>query len=176
MAEIKSTLDLIMERTKNLTMTEEEKKAVQRNEWEGRVRGYVQKYIDGIVNIIDMKSYVETEESKFPELRQILRNEILERIQPDGDNGKLLLVLEQVLDTVPKPIDKLIASFQNNINTAMVSRKKNLKKELERKSISGSSVVPNLDRDEIWQEHIQKLKSDFKKKLMSIKDNELVKS
>ena len=171
MAEIKSTLDLIMERTKNLTMTEDEKKAVQKKELEGRIKGYVQKYIDGIVDIIDMRSYVESEESKFPELRQILRQEILEHIQPDSDNGKLLLVLEQVLGTAPKPIDKLIASFRNNINTAMVSRKKNLKKELERKRISGSSVVPNLDRDEVWQEHIKKLKSDFKNQLISIKDN-----
>jgi uncharacterized protein YnzC (UPF0291/DUF896 family) len=171
MAEIKSTLDLIMERTKNLTMTEEEKKAVQRKEWEGRIKGNVQKYIDGIVDIVDMKSYVETEESKLPELRQILREEILERIQPDGDNGKLLLVLEQVLDTAPGPIDNLIASFQKNIDTAKASREKSLKKELERKGISGSSVVPNLDCNEDWQELIQKLKSDFRNQLMSIKDN-----
>jgi hypothetical protein len=32
MAEIKSTLDLIMERTKDLTMTVDEKKALQRKE------------------------------------------------------------------------------------------------------------------------------------------------
>jgi hypothetical protein len=41
MAEIKSTLDIIMERTKNLTMTDEEKASFRRKEAEGKVRdGY----------------------------------------------------------------------------------------------------------------------------------------
>ena len=41
MAEIKSTMDLIMERTKNLTMTDEEKKKLQLDELRGKVRGWV---------------------------------------------------------------------------------------------------------------------------------------
>jgi hypothetical protein len=169
MAEIKSTLDLIMERTKNLTMTEEEKKAVQKKEWEGKIKGYVRKYIDGIVDIGTMKSYVEIEEPKFPEFRQILKEEILEHIQPDGDNGHMLLLLEESLDLNPKPIVILIASFQNTLDKDMASRKEKIKKDFEHNGISGSSVVPNLDRDASWQKYIQKVKADFRNQLFYVK-------
>jgi hypothetical protein len=40
MTEIKSALDIIMEKTKNPSMTEEERKAFQRKEWEGKVSPY----------------------------------------------------------------------------------------------------------------------------------------
>ena len=51
MAEIKSTLDLVLERTKNLTLTEEEKKSLQRKELEGKIRGWGQKYLDGLMRL-----------------------------------------------------------------------------------------------------------------------------
>ena len=59
MAEIKSTLDLIMERTKNLTLTKEEKKAIHTKEVKCRVRGWFQRYGDGSLTIRDIKEYME---------------------------------------------------------------------------------------------------------------------
>ena len=47
MGEIKSTLDLVMERTKNLSLSDEEKQAQKQKEVESRIRGLLQKYLDG---------------------------------------------------------------------------------------------------------------------------------
>ena len=47
MAEIKSTLDLIMEKTKGLTMSDEEKEAFQQKELETKLRGSLQKVMEG---------------------------------------------------------------------------------------------------------------------------------
>ena len=43
MAEIKSTLDIIMEKAKRFSVTEEEKKGFKRQELEGKIKGLVQK-------------------------------------------------------------------------------------------------------------------------------------
>ena len=48
MGEIKSTMDIIMEKTKGLTMTEEEKAEYKHKELTGKVRGLIQKFLDGI--------------------------------------------------------------------------------------------------------------------------------
>jgi hypothetical protein len=46
MAEIKSTLDLVMEKTKNLNLSNAEKQDQKNKEMESRLRGLVQKYQD----------------------------------------------------------------------------------------------------------------------------------
>jgi uncharacterized protein YnzC (UPF0291/DUF896 family) len=171
MAEIKSTLDLIMERTKNLTMTADEKNAFQRKEWEGKVKGWVQKYIDGTLHLEDLKVHIESSESQFQELRNILKEEILEHIQPESNNALLLKLLEDALDADTRPIMDLITLFQNNLSATMIERRKAIKKALEQKKISGSSVVPNLDRDSEWQEYLQKFRLDFKNQVSSLTGN-----
>ena len=49
MAEIKSTLDIIMEKAKKFSVTEEEKKGFKRQELEGKIKGLVQKALDGVL-------------------------------------------------------------------------------------------------------------------------------
>ncbi len=171
MAEIKSTLDLIMERTKNLTMTADEKNAFQRKEWEGKVKGWVRKYIDGTMHLEDLKVHIESSESQFQEIRNILKIEILEHIQPESNNALLLQLLEDVLDSDTRPIMDLITLFQNNLSATMIERRKAIKKALEQKKIFGSSVVPNMDRDSEWREYLQKFRLDFKNQVSSLTGN-----
>ena len=47
MAEIKSTLDLVLEKTRDMTLSSDEKQQQQREAIETRFRGLLQKYIDG---------------------------------------------------------------------------------------------------------------------------------
>ena len=55
MGEIRSTLDIIMEKTKGLSMSEEEKKAFKKQETAGKIRGLIQKYLDGTVAMDKLK-------------------------------------------------------------------------------------------------------------------------
>ena len=50
MAEIKSTLDLVMEKTKNLSLSSEERQAQKNQEIESRIRGLLQKFKDRALN------------------------------------------------------------------------------------------------------------------------------
>ena len=51
MAEIKSTIDLIMERTKSLSASPEERESYQRQEREKRLRGLVQRLLDDNITL-----------------------------------------------------------------------------------------------------------------------------
>ena len=49
MGEIKSTLDLVMEKTRHLTLSREEKEEQKRVEVNKRLKGLVQKYQDNLL-------------------------------------------------------------------------------------------------------------------------------
>jgi hypothetical protein len=168
MAEIKSTLDLIMERTKNLTMTTDEKKALQRKEWEGRVKGWVQKYLDGAIHLEEFTRQIESSRATFQGLPNMIKAIITQHVDPESDNAPLLRLLEEALNTPTKPVEDLIRRFQDSLKADMISRREAIKKALEQKGIYGSSVVPHLDHDKEWQEYVHALTAGFRKQVSSL--------
>ena len=93
MGEIKSTLDLVMERTKNLTLSAEEKQAQKQLETENRIKGLVQKLQDGLLTYNQLKTEYESfkKESNLSD-NSLLVREILTRLDPDQDNALLCLI------------------------------------------------------------------------------------
>jgi hypothetical protein len=61
MAEIKSTIDLIMERTKSLAASPEERESYQRQEREKRLRGLVQRLLDDNLTLDGVKDKLAKE-------------------------------------------------------------------------------------------------------------------
>ncbi|MGD1153498.1 MAG: hypothetical protein ABR911_11595 [Syntrophales bacterium] len=168
MAEIKSTLDIIMERTKNLTMTDKEKASFRRKEAEGKVKGWVQKYQDGVIELDTIKSYFEKEITEYPEVRQILKSQLLDCLKLTGDNGKILRLLEDILETSTETIENTIQSFKHEMDILRIKRIESLGKELKERKIYGSSVAPNPDHGGDWQESILKAESDLREQLKSL--------
>ena len=81
MAEIKSTLDLVMEKTRNLTLSADEKAAQQHKEAENRIRGLLQKYLDGVVSKPELKAdYLRLKKHFGANENTILIDEITARI------------------------------------------------------------------------------------------------
>ena len=95
MGEIKSTLDIIMEKTKGLTMTDEEKKAFQKKEIEGKARGLLQKFLDSYIDLKGLKKEIAgLDEKRQIMIKEALRREGLARVKLDADNTKLFDLLE----------------------------------------------------------------------------------
>ena len=166
MAEIKSTLDIIMEKTKGMTMTEAERVQLRRKEWAGKIKGWVQKYLDNLINLETLRSELKKEgKERYFELQKILKNEILNRIEPDTDNSDLFKVLEDVLDIRREPFERAVNRFQEEVALERAGKLESLKFQLSQIGISGSAVIPNLNNDTQWNRCYQKKKSDFKKKI-----------
>jgi ASC-1-like (ASCH) protein len=165
MAEIKSTLDIIMERTKNLTMTEQERKTFQRKEWEGKAKGWVLKHQDGIIDTDTLTANFVTEVRNYAELRQILKAELLEHIKLYGDNRKIFQLFEELLGINANTFEAMILSFKSEMDTQRIKRVRSLEEELRKRKICGSSLVPNPNHDGTWKIYIQKSESDFREQL-----------
>jgi uncharacterized protein YnzC (UPF0291/DUF896 family) len=166
MGEIRSTLDIIMEKTKGLTMTEEEKRDLKRREIAGKVRGLIQRYVDGIIDPDRLKSEAaaagEGEKDMF---RRAMIEESMDWIAPRQDNEAVLRILENATGVNIKPIRKVLADFESRMDEEKNAREKALMTRLKEKGISGSAVIPNIEADLEWKHYLDDIREEFLKKL-----------
>jgi len=169
-AEIKSTLDLVMERTRNLTLSSEEKLAQKQLETGNRIKGLVQKFQDGLLTDNQLKIEYESLKKESNLLDDsLLVKEILTRLDPDQDNHILLEALEDCCRLDTATIRAIVDDYRVTHNRAAQKRSAQLKEDLaQNKSISGSAVIPNLDADEQWRQKAQDLRRQFEDKLNQI--------
>jgi hypothetical protein len=157
-----------MERTKNLTMTDEEKASVRRKEAEGKVKGWIQKYQDGVIGLDTLKSKFEKEVAEYPEALHILRTQLLDCVKLNGENGSLLRLLENTLGISAESIENIIQSFKHEIDALWIKKIESLGEEFKERKIYGSSVVPNPNRGLDWQNIILKAELDLREQLESL--------
>ncbi|UCF82729.1 MAG: hypothetical protein JSV50_16270 [Desulfobacteraceae bacterium] len=166
MGEIKSTLDIIMEKTKGLTMTDEEKNAFQKRETEGKVRGIVQKFLDGLINSKRLKEeIIGLGERQYSLTKEALLRECLDRMEPGADNTPLLDALENAAGLDTDPVQKIMLEYKRDLEQQRIDRTKILKKHLEDRKILGTAVVPNINSDKKWVQYLAEAKRGFKAKV-----------
>jgi len=151
MAEIKSTLDIIMEKAKKFSVTEEEKQGFKRQELEGKIKGLVQKALDGILDFERFQVELAALQAKERDLvDQILKDEVVTRIEVEENSEALLKILENAAGSGKAAVKKTLADFGMKTAKQKDSRRKALLESFKKKGISGSAVVPNVDADPEW--------------------------
>lgn len=170
MPEIKSTLDLVMERTRHLTLSEEEKKAAQREEQLKKVPGYAQRFSEGLWNRDRLKKELDQVPDEFREevIRQLIRHFLSELGLEEKDRKSLegLQYLAQDKDRIwVNQIGEVITSFEKAEKEQLPALEERMKAELSALGIGGSAVVVRGDTAPQWK--TQKL--DFQRRLREIR-------
>ena len=167
MGEIKSTLDLVLEKTKNLTLSSTEKEEQKQKEIENRIKGMLQKFRDGLLVKNELKSdYKNLKKDSDLSDNTFLINELINRLDPDKDNHDLLEILQDCCKVNSAAIEAVINDYRNAYQKTSENSMEELKKNLAQKYIiSGSAVVPNLETDEQWRQKTRELRSAFAARL-----------
>jgi hypothetical protein len=168
MAEIKSTLDIIMEKAKKFSVTEEERQGFKRQELEGKIKGLVQKTIDGILDVERFQVEVTALRAKDRDLvDQVLKEELVTRLEVETNSEALLKILENVSGPTWDAVKKVMAEFERKGEKQKNSRRKTMLESFSKKGISGSAVLPNIDADPEWirakSEMRQQLQGEIRK-------------
>jgi hypothetical protein len=163
MGEIKSTLDLVMEKTRNLTLSSAEKQEQKQKEMQSRLKGLLQKYLDGLLTRNQLKKdYLNLKKDFGPADDTSLVQEILNRLDPDQDNQLLLETLADCCKVDTASIKGTIDEYRNIHRQAALKRTAQLKADLARNfDVSGSAVVPNLEADAQWRGDVQGMRRRF---------------
>ena len=169
MGEIKSTLDIIMEKTKGLTMTEEEKEAFRKKETAGKVRGLFQRFLDGFIDAERLKDEIGgLGEERYAVAREALIRECIGRMASGADNTIFLDALENAAGLDIAPIRKIILDYNQDLEQQKMDRKQVLQKNLEGLGISGSAVIPNIHADHEWIRHLSEMNKGFREKVETL--------
>ena len=163
MGEIKSTLDLVMEKTKNLSLSDEERQGQKNKEFESRIRGLLQKFKDQVLNSDNLRSeYQKLQKNYDLSANAPLIKEICRQIELGKDNHAWFELLDQFKVADIEGITSILHEFDEVIDAAARERSKILKDKLaEAHFISGPAVVPNLEADETWQEKAGEIRPKF---------------
>lgn len=173
MGEIKSTLDLVMEKTKNLNLSNEEKQDQKNKEIESRLRGLLQKFQDQQITLERFKSEYQTLRKGFNLIgkqNEHLLKVVCDQIELGKNNQALFELLSQFADANIEGLTSVLQEFDEAIDAAARGRSKISKDKLaEEHFISGSAVVPNLEADKAWREQARDIRAKFQESLNQAK-------
>ncbi|MBW1888871.1 MAG: hypothetical protein JRI52_11085 [Deltaproteobacteria bacterium] len=172
MGEIKSTLEIIMEKTKDLTLTEEERKEFKQKDMAGKIKGVIQKFLDGIIDLNRLKMEIAALEKDNQDMvTRLVMDELLPRIKLQEDNALFLQILDirEGIDTAP--IKEILADFEKRLAKERAVQEKELMKSLKDKGVSGSAVIPNPNADPDGVNNISEMKKEFEERLRLYRKN-----
>ena len=167
MAEIKSTLDLVMERTRHLTLSAEEKLRQQRADFEKRLQGLLLHYENDALDVDTLETRIAAlqAELQITDRRGWLPS-MLKRLDPDNTNERWLDLLTHFMPAVGAPLEDILKTHQEQRIALGRTCKQRLREQLAaRHGIRGSAVIPNLERDPRYEESLALLRRDTLSKI-----------
>jgi hypothetical protein len=163
MGEIKSTLDLVMEKTRHLTLSQEEKKIQIRIELNRRLQGLLQKYQDNLLKKENLKKELNNLKIAYDlNVDEMLADLLLNRLKLGRDNTVFLELLSEIFGLNLSGLETIFQNFKAAVKSATEDRVDQIKTDLSKKRfISGSAVVPNLESDREWSSMLGHIMDGF---------------
>jgi hypothetical protein len=172
LAEIRSTLDLIMERTTGMTLSDEERERLRREDFQKRAKGFRLRLLaepeaaDEILSSLDRESETDRES-----LEAFIWQEFVESLTADKDFLKQIDLMQRLpLGNIKHDLlTRLRSTFKAAVKSGATDRKKLIARELKRlvtAGISGTSVVPKLPREAPPDHHFVEQLTECKRELL----------
>ena len=172
MGEIKSTLDLVMEKTRHLTLSTEEKQKQDQFEAQKVFKGLLQRYQDELLSLEQLQEKIHrVQETSSMEVAW-MRNLILDRIDPDQDNSIWLVLLEKYFGFDSSGLVTVLEEYRIELKNTEENWCRKLKETLATgHKIKGSAVVPNPEADSWWASERIGIQKNFQKMLTELKSS-----
>ncbi len=166
MAEIKSTLDLVMEKTRHLTLSREEKEENRRRELAGRLKGLLQQLEDGLLDVEALTTKIDgLLQDGNEEDRSLLCRHLMAHVNAEEENDPWIRLLTKYCRADAVQLEQAVQEVRRQLDAAVTERRWQLLDELASQGVSGSAVRPNLDGDVVLDEKCRRLSGHLADKL-----------
>jgi hypothetical protein len=167
MGEIKSTLDLVMERTRHLTLSEEEKSAQNRSAYQKKLGGVIQKFLDGALRPEEVGRELSGIEADFAAgHRTVFLTAVLDRLDPDRPPEPLLYLVRFLFKMDTTGLETAFDHYGNEKTSAAETVRAALEHDLaSTRRISGNAVTVNLETRTGWLAEAERLRQAFTTRL-----------
>ncbi|HSO18996.1 MAG TPA: hypothetical protein VLT88_06045 [Desulfosarcina sp.] len=174
MGEIKSTLDLVMERTRHLSLSDEERVRQRKEEFGKRLQGLLQQFADGGLSTGDLHNRIADLRAELAvKDRRPLVAGIAGRIDPDQDNRRWLDLLAETAPSLVGPLEAALAELMTRKHERLKHGERRLRDRLAAThAIEGPAAVPNPLKDEGCRADLAALRHQFTSRLKAIVDQD----
>ena len=173
MAEIKSAVELAMERTKGLRLSHEEKEKIKEEEIQSKAVGLVNRYLEVDFHLREVeKELAKVDPSQKQHLEELFIQNLTEALNLDRDDDLILQGLETFRPAsawTVKKIKDLIQKYQDRKKDEFRKTEADLSAKLERLGIGGSAVHPRVEASPEWEEAVAGFKPGFEEELKKLK-------
>jgi hypothetical protein len=170
MAEIKSTIDLIMERTKSLAASPAERETYQRQEREKRLRGLIQRLLDDNLTLDGVKDELakEKKNGSAAEVTGVLKNALAGHVDPEADNERLFRFVNELVGTSLVMLREALTACREDATSRKAVLAERQKKDLESRGITGDAVLPNAEADPQWKARREEMQASCAKRFSAV--------
>ncbi len=176
MGEIKSTLELAMERTKKFVLSDHEKEELKQKEVFQKASSLFHRYRDGHLSLNEVLKQIEKmDEKTAATVKQSLLSQWIDALSLNDDDERTFKGIEALkrrsLDEVRKKFQHLLSQYQQEKEKAKEEMRVQSAEALKKERIYGSAVEPNIENSQRWKKEEEKLDKSYMAKLEEIKQH-----
>ncbi len=175
MGEIKSTLELAMERTKKFAISEKEKEEIKQKEVLQKATSLFHRYREGHLPLNDILKEIEKMEKKTAiTVKKLLLSQWIDALSLDDNDERIFKGIESLkgrsMDEVKQKFHHLLSQYQGEKEKVKEEARVQFTEALKKDGIYGSAVEPKIEGGELWKKENEKLDHSYKIKLEEIKE------
>jgi hypothetical protein len=175
MGEIKSTLELAMEKTKKFAISEKEKEEMKQKEVLQKATSLFHRYRDGLLPLNEILKQIERMEKKTATtVKELLLSQWVDALSLDDEEERILKGIESLeqrnIHEAKQKFRYLLSQYQGEKEKVKEKARLQLIEGLRKDGIYGSAVEPKLEGSELWKKENEKLDYSYKMKLEEIKE------
>jgi len=175
MAEIKSTLELALERTKRFALSEKDKEEIRQKEIEQKTLSLFYRFRSNHLHLHEIQKEMERMDEKAREkVKEGLLSLLVETLSLEEDNEKMLRGVEslkrQPMDEIKIEFRELFTQYQQERNEIKQKVASQLLDDLKKKGIAGDAVEPNVEGSSLLKGESLRLSQKFYSRLEGIKE------
>jgi hypothetical protein len=174
MAEIKSAIELAMERTKTLVMDDDERQALAAKEAEAKLRGLVRRFGEGLLTRDGFGDEFARITMDGAAKRALLIDVIAGELDFREEEGKLLELLTLggvgLSEELLRELEVLKKRCSDDLEMKELVIRQRVAERLGQAGMSGDALVPNLEAWDEWKEGREETMAVFRKRLREWKE------
>jgi len=175
MGEIKSALELAMERSKKYSISDAEREKIKESEILQKAMGLFHRYKEGHFSINELTREIERMDEKTRgKVKETLSSQWVDALALDDDSRRFLDAIELMkgrgLNEIKEKFQKIIAAYQKETDQARQKMSRQLAEDLRGEGIYGDAVDPNVEGQESWKNVLDTVHRSHQGKLDKIKE------
>jgi len=174
MAEVKSTLELALERAKKMAISEKEKEEIRQKKLLEKAKGLFHRYREGHAPLSELQKEIERmDEKTSAAVKEFLLSQWIDALSLKAQDDRLIKGIEWLkngrLEEVPERFRHLLSQHRKEMEKTRQEVRTRLQEALKREGIAGSAIEPNVEGNPLWKEAVEKLDHLYGEKLEEIR-------